>query len=192
MYIYTQSEPQLFTVGHYSDGKWHAESDHRNAEDAARRVAWLNGSREPRVRLEIGKEPRMPMEALRREVDKRTPEGVCFLSREEAAAILKEHARLRNIELAWQLLPSAQKLVAEDERDALLAGNGWTVRIYRCPQCGGMCLRPPLDDPQPCDRCEADLLGLEYVVETRQRLTEQLTAIAPYPEGATDVHEGSV
>jgi len=46
MYIYKQSEPQLYTVGFYSpdDNKWHPESDHSSSEEAAKRVAWLNGS----------------------------------------------------------------------------------------------------------------------------------------------------
>ena len=44
MYVYIRSEPGLWTVGFYGpDGKWHAESDHDSSEDAARRVAWLNG-----------------------------------------------------------------------------------------------------------------------------------------------------
>jgi hypothetical protein len=48
VYVYIQSEPGLFTVGFYDpDGKWQPESDHRDAEDAAERVAWLNGSGKP-------------------------------------------------------------------------------------------------------------------------------------------------
>ncbi len=54
MYVYIRSEPGLYTVGFYSpDGKWHAESDFASTEEAARRVAWLNGGgrerREARV-----------------------------------------------------------------------------------------------------------------------------------------------
>ena len=46
MYVYIQSEPQLWTVGFYDpDGRWHPESDHPTKEKAAERVAWLNGSR---------------------------------------------------------------------------------------------------------------------------------------------------
>jgi hypothetical protein len=46
MYVYERSEPSLWTVGFYSpDGKWHGDSDHDDPEDAAKRVAWLNGSR---------------------------------------------------------------------------------------------------------------------------------------------------
>ncbi len=46
MYVYLRSEPGLWTVGFYApDGSWHSESDHDNREDAARRVAWLNGSK---------------------------------------------------------------------------------------------------------------------------------------------------
>jgi hypothetical protein len=44
VFVYVESEPGLWTVGHYSpDGKWHSESDHDNLENAARRVHWLNG-----------------------------------------------------------------------------------------------------------------------------------------------------
>jgi len=43
-YVYIRSEPFLWTVGFYSpDGKWHSESDHGSKDDAAARVAWLNG-----------------------------------------------------------------------------------------------------------------------------------------------------
>jgi hypothetical protein len=45
MYVYVRSEPGLWTVGFYDpDGKWVPESDHDNREDAAKRVAYLNGS----------------------------------------------------------------------------------------------------------------------------------------------------
>jgi hypothetical protein len=44
MYVYIQSEPTLYTVGFEdANGKWFAESDHDNSEDAAKRVAFLNG-----------------------------------------------------------------------------------------------------------------------------------------------------
>jgi hypothetical protein len=44
MYVYIQSEPALFTVGFYSpDGAWHPDSDHASRNDAAKRVAFLNG-----------------------------------------------------------------------------------------------------------------------------------------------------
>ena len=47
-YTYLRSEPGLWTVGDYApDGKWQPESDHDSREDAAQRVAWLNGSGEP-------------------------------------------------------------------------------------------------------------------------------------------------
>ena len=46
MYVYIESEPGLYTVGFYQpDGTWVAESDHANREEAAKRVAWLNGSK---------------------------------------------------------------------------------------------------------------------------------------------------
>jgi len=44
MYVYIQSEPGLWTVGFYTpDGKWMPESDHTSPNEAAERVAWLNG-----------------------------------------------------------------------------------------------------------------------------------------------------
>lgn len=44
MYVYIRSEPGLWTVGFYGpDGTWHTDSDHGDREEAARRVAWLNG-----------------------------------------------------------------------------------------------------------------------------------------------------
>ncbi len=45
MYVYINSEPGLWTVGFYSpDGEWHPDSDHNNINEAAERVAWLNGN----------------------------------------------------------------------------------------------------------------------------------------------------
>jgi hypothetical protein len=45
MYVYVQSEPHLFTVGFYDpNGKWHPDSDHNSREEAAKRVAYLNGA----------------------------------------------------------------------------------------------------------------------------------------------------
>lgn len=47
MWVYIRSEPGLWTVGFYSpDGEWHPTSDHDKQEDAARQVAFLNGSPE--------------------------------------------------------------------------------------------------------------------------------------------------
>jgi hypothetical protein len=47
MYVYVRSERGLHTVGFYTpDGEWVSESDHPDPEDAARRVAYLNGGRE--------------------------------------------------------------------------------------------------------------------------------------------------
>jgi hypothetical protein len=44
MYVYIQSEPGLYTVGHYTPtGAWVAESDHGTASEAAQRVHYLNG-----------------------------------------------------------------------------------------------------------------------------------------------------
>ena len=45
MYVYIKSEPSLWTVGFYDpQGKWHPQSDYEVREEAAGRVAWLNGS----------------------------------------------------------------------------------------------------------------------------------------------------
>jgi hypothetical protein len=53
-YVYIQSEPSLWTVGHWGPdgdttgmggtGRWHPESDHGSPGEAARRVAELNGA----------------------------------------------------------------------------------------------------------------------------------------------------
>lgn len=44
MYVYIQSERNLYTVGFYNpDGKWQPESDHDTSEEAANRVRYLNG-----------------------------------------------------------------------------------------------------------------------------------------------------
>jgi hypothetical protein len=44
MYVYLESEPGLWTVGHYAPGGgWIAESDHVSRESAAARVHYLNG-----------------------------------------------------------------------------------------------------------------------------------------------------
>lgn len=45
-WLYKQTEPSLWTVGHYDpSGKWHPESDHGSPEEAAARVHHLNGGR---------------------------------------------------------------------------------------------------------------------------------------------------
>jgi hypothetical protein len=45
MYVYVRSEEQLWTVGFYTpDGKWIPESDWGTKEEAAKRVAYLNGN----------------------------------------------------------------------------------------------------------------------------------------------------
>jgi hypothetical protein len=44
-YVYTNSEPGLWTVGYYApNGEWIAESDHDSPGKAAARVNFLNGS----------------------------------------------------------------------------------------------------------------------------------------------------
>jgi hypothetical protein len=45
MYVYINSETNLWTVGFYDPtGKWKPESDHDTRESAANRVAYLNGA----------------------------------------------------------------------------------------------------------------------------------------------------
>ena len=53
-YVYVKSESaghngamsDLWTVGFYDpQGKWQPESDHRSQEEAAKRVAYLNGGK---------------------------------------------------------------------------------------------------------------------------------------------------
>jgi hypothetical protein len=44
-YVYIRTEPQLWTVGFYMpDGRFEPEADYDNSDEAAERVAWLNGS----------------------------------------------------------------------------------------------------------------------------------------------------
>ena len=46
MYVYKQTEPGLWTVGYYDpQGRWVSESDHDIKQEAAKRVAWLNGNK---------------------------------------------------------------------------------------------------------------------------------------------------
>ncbi|MFB4306967.1 hypothetical protein [Actinomadura sp. GTD37] len=49
-YVYIRSEPGLWTVGFYRpDGRFEPESDHGSTEEAAARVALLNGDQAVRV-----------------------------------------------------------------------------------------------------------------------------------------------
>ena len=44
MYYYKKSEPGLYTVGTNNEkGQWESESDHESRDEAAKRVAFLNG-----------------------------------------------------------------------------------------------------------------------------------------------------
>lgn len=44
-YVYVRSERTLWTVGFYKpDGIWESESDHDSPDEAADRVAYLNGA----------------------------------------------------------------------------------------------------------------------------------------------------
>ena len=48
MYVYKKSGRLLYTVGYYDPkGEWQPESDHEAAEDAAKRVNFLNGGAPP-------------------------------------------------------------------------------------------------------------------------------------------------
>lgn len=54
MFVYIQSEKQLWTVGHYEPGgKFIPESDHDTTESAAARVHFLNGGKNPQLMSEI-------------------------------------------------------------------------------------------------------------------------------------------
>jgi hypothetical protein len=45
MWVYKQTESELWTVGYYApDGEWHTDTDHESKGEAAERVAWLNGN----------------------------------------------------------------------------------------------------------------------------------------------------
>lgn len=53
MYVYIQSEPSLWTVGHYApDETWHPDSDHDVKREAAARVHYLNGGSRVNEQLE--------------------------------------------------------------------------------------------------------------------------------------------
>jgi hypothetical protein len=67
-WVYIRSEPHLFTVGFYDpSGKWHSDSDHDSSEDAAQRVAYLNGGPQESPEVAALKAERAELvEALRR------------------------------------------------------------------------------------------------------------------------------
>jgi len=44
MYVFVESEEELWTVGFYTpNGRWMSESDHSSSEKAAARTNYLNG-----------------------------------------------------------------------------------------------------------------------------------------------------
>ncbi len=46
MYVYINSEPNLYTVGFYDpSGEWHPDSDYAARGEAAERVRYLNGGK---------------------------------------------------------------------------------------------------------------------------------------------------
>lgn len=54
MYTTLQSEPGLWTVGSYDpNGKWHAESDHGDRQEAQEQVAYLNGGPLPTSKQQL-------------------------------------------------------------------------------------------------------------------------------------------
>ena len=82
-FTYKRTEPQLWTVGTYTpDGKWDAESDHDSPQDAAARVAWLNGSGEPPARaaglLLTPRDKRLLLAALTEAADYREGRSTLF------------------------------------------------------------------------------------------------------------------
>lgn len=46
-FVYINSEPGLWTVGHYDSGSWNSVSDHASETEAADRVHYLNGGSKP-------------------------------------------------------------------------------------------------------------------------------------------------
>lgn len=56
-YVYIESEPGLWTVGHYAPGgsgpdrNFHPDSDHEREEAAAARVHYLNGGYHPQAEM---------------------------------------------------------------------------------------------------------------------------------------------
>lgn len=53
MYTYKNTEPGLYTVGHYEKDKWIPEKDLDSEGDAAARVAWLNGGAPPKAKQQV-------------------------------------------------------------------------------------------------------------------------------------------
>lgn len=52
-FVTKQTEPGLWTVGHYDgDGKWHPSSDHGDADGAEAHAHYLNGGNPPAEPLE--------------------------------------------------------------------------------------------------------------------------------------------
>lgn len=53
VYVLSDRNPDLFTVGHYSGDKWESESDHISKDKAAERCNYLNGGNAPQLQAEI-------------------------------------------------------------------------------------------------------------------------------------------
>ncbi len=75
MYVYIRSEERLWTVGFYDpSGDWHPDSDYNDPEQAAERVAWLNGSGKPEYNVTVvPKLWNIPVEDLK--LEERYPDG---------------------------------------------------------------------------------------------------------------------
>ena len=62
-YVYVKSEPGLWTTGFYKpDGEWEPEQDCSSADEAARRVAWLNGGPAPAKQRRIVDQSARPVD----------------------------------------------------------------------------------------------------------------------------------
>jgi hypothetical protein len=90
MYVYIQSEPQLWTVGFYrpADSKWMPESDHGTPGEAAQRASELNGigSQAPAPTEPPASAPRLTV-VIPLTDSMRTPEDLAGALRQAASKI---------------------------------------------------------------------------------------------------------
>ena len=110
MYVYIQSEtsPDLFTVGFYhpDDNKWEPDSDHPTRDEAAGRVAYLNGTNKP-VQNNLFKDPyvRLSLEDSINVVAKLDDEGISLDAYDEDGEL---------IDGTWKLY---QEMIDGDEEE---------------------------------------------------------------------------
>ena len=105
MYVYIKSEPNLWTVGFYRlNGNFEPESDHSSPDEAAERVALLNGSQHIAAVtfLEVGKgevlliQAKSPLtqsrgEILRKEIDRLLPNTKFIITDDDLTfSVIKE------------------------------------------------------------------------------------------------------